>query len=85
MAAIIQRMGLTRAVGILDGRIKWTDPREYLEAALYVSINERTCREYMAASLYKIALMLADYAVDHGEEAAVALITEATKPENTMH
>ena len=77
MVGIIKIMGATRAIGILDGHIAWTDPMEYLEAALYVSLHERTCREYMAASLYKIALMIADCAVDHGEEAACALIKDS--------
>ncbi len=76
MPAIIKIMGPLRAVGILDGHITWDDPEEYLEAALYVSLHPSLCRELMAAALYKVALMVADYAVDHGQEAAIQLLKD---------
>ncbi len=82
MANLIHLMTATRAVGILDGRITWSEPVEYLEAALYASLHLDQCRPLMAAALYAVALKVADYAVDYGEEAACHLISEAqrTKP-----
>jgi hypothetical protein len=79
MIGIIRLMTPMRAIGILDGTITWEDAREYLEAALYVSIHETQCRASMAAALYATALRVADYAVDHGEDAAVALIASTRR------
>lgn len=79
MIGIIRLMTPMRAIGTLDGTIRWEDPREYLEAALYVSIHRTQCRSGMAAALYVTALRVADYAVDHGEDAAVALIASTQR------
>ncbi len=76
-AAIIRSMTVQRATEILDGRQEWREPLEYLEAALYVSLHEALCRPLMAASLYRVAIMLADYAVEQGEAAACRLIERA--------
>lgn len=64
-----------KAAGILRGVIEWTDPREYLEAALYISTH-RHHANMVPLHIYATATKLADYAVDNGEEAAVKLIRE---------
>lgn len=65
-----------RACMIIDGSYQWEDPREYLEACLYVSIHQSAVQGLLGPAYLTIAKHIADFAVDNGEEAAVTVIRQ---------
>lgn len=69
-----------RAQGLIAGRLTWDDPREFLEAALYISLHPHY-KDAIGPLAFTMADHLANYAVDNGEEAAVKLIRETLSEE----
>jgi hypothetical protein len=65
-----------RIVGLINGTLDWTDPREYLEACLAYSLTSKADGLINPREGF-LALRTADYAVDNGEEAAVRAIMQA--------
>jgi hypothetical protein len=62
--------------GLINGTLDWKDPREYLEACLNYSLTSSADGLVQPRKGF-LALQIADYAVDHGEEAAIKVIMQA--------